>query len=511
MVVTRVATGVTEGVSEKDEVVLQMDRSHESGSFSMPVLESDRPVCRENRTESTSWAKVSLKRNEMNKVLLDRYLCPEHFVDIQLIGQLSDDPGYFRFGPNTTCYGRSASGFRSDRPDATLYDALADVTVHGTTVGVPFNPTDVIDNLRLERYANQDGHGGLSRWERILKDAYYVFRPLMPIKLRKHVQRAHLKGWRDLSFPRWPVDTTVEDLCEKLLLLSMKAQGIDKVPFIWFWPDGAQSCVAMTHDVETERGRDFCTELMSIDESFGIKAAFQVVPEGQYEISEVFLQAIRDRGFEINIQDLNHDGNLFRDPEEFSRRAQRINKYAEAYGASGFRAAVLYRNLDWYDALRFFFDLSVPNVAHLDPQKGGCCTVMPYFFGDTLEIPLTTTQDYTLFHLLDDYSLDLWKAQTNLIVRKNGLVSCIVHPDYVIDQKARDVYRDLLTFLRELGRRQEIWFALPGEIDRWWRARHEMRIVGQDGEWLIEGKGAEHAKLAFAHRVGKRLEYQVGM
>jgi len=65
----------------------------------MPVLESDRPVCRENRTESTSWAKVSLKRNEMNKVLLDRYLCPEHFVDFQLIGQLSDDPGYFRFGP----------------------------------------------------------------------------------------------------------------------------------------------------------------------------------------------------------------------------------------------------------------------------------------------------------------------------------------------------------------------------------------------------------------------------
>ena len=137
----------------------------------------------------------------MNKVLLDRYLCPEHFVDIQLIGQLSDDAGYFRFGQNTTCYGRSASGFRTGRADATLYDALADVVIRGTTVGVPFDPTDVIDNLRLERYADQDGHGGLSQWERILKDAYYVFRPLMPIKLRKHVQRAHLKGWRNLSFP----------------------------------------------------------------------------------------------------------------------------------------------------------------------------------------------------------------------------------------------------------------------------------------------------------------------
>jgi hypothetical protein len=145
----------------------------------------------------------------------------------------------------------------------------------------------------------------------------------------------------------------------------------------------------MTHDIETERGRDFCTELMSVDESFGIKASFQVVPEGRYEISEALIQAIRHRGFEINIQDLNHDGNLIRDPEEFSRRALRINKYGKTHGATGFRAAVLYRNLDWYDAVQFAYDMSVPNVAHLDPQRGGCCTVMPYFFGETLEIPVT--------------------------------------------------------------------------------------------------------------------------
>jgi hypothetical protein len=82
----------------------------------------------------------------------------------------------------------------------------------------------------------------------------------------------------------------------------------------------------MPHDVETERGRDFCSALLNINESFGIKASFQVVPEGRYQISEGFIQSIRNRGFEVNIQDLNHDGNLFRDPEEFSRRARKINK-----------------------------------------------------------------------------------------------------------------------------------------------------------------------------------------
>ena len=81
------------------------------------------------------------------------------------------------------------------------------------------------------------------------------------------------------------------------LLSSMKAKGIEEVPFIWFWPGGADSCVAMTHDVETEKGRDFCSELMDLNESFGINASFQVVPEGRYEVPDTLIRAIRDRGF----------------------------------------------------------------------------------------------------------------------------------------------------------------------------------------------------------------------
>src|SRR3974377_2217094 len=100
--------------------------------------------------------------------------------------------------------------------------------------------------------------------------------------------------------------------------------------------------------------------------------------------------------------------------------------------------------------------MSVPNVAHLDPQRGGCCTVMPYFVGNILEIPLTTTQDYMLFHLLNDYSLDLWRMQTEAIMQKNGLVSFLIHPDYIIEKRARGTYRDLLTFLRQLRSRERL-------------------------------------------------------
>jgi hypothetical protein len=62
--------------------------------------------------------------------------------------------------------------------------------------------------------------------------------------------------------------------------------------------------------------------------------------------------------------------------------------YAKEYNEAGFRSPVMYPNLDWYAELGFSYDMSVPNVAHLDPQRGGCCTVMPYFIGDQLELPL---------------------------------------------------------------------------------------------------------------------------
>ena len=37
----------------------------------------------------------------------DRYRCPEKFLDLGVHKQLFTDDGYFQFGPNTTCYGRS--------------------------------------------------------------------------------------------------------------------------------------------------------------------------------------------------------------------------------------------------------------------------------------------------------------------------------------------------------------------------------------------------------------------
>jgi hypothetical protein len=379
------------------------------------------------------------------------------------------------------------------------------VAVDKGRLRLPFDPSEIIDNLRLERYANTSG--GL---QGVLRKLYYLIRPLTTPSLRKQIQQLHARNWAQRHFPHWPVDTTVEDFCEKLMLLSLEAKGIERVPFIWFWPDGARGCLTMTHDVETESGRDSCNELMDLDDAFGIKASFQVVPEGRYLVPPSFLNSIRNRGFEIGVQDLNHDGRLFDSKEEFLRRAQVINRYGREYGARGFRAGVLYRKPEWYDALEFSFDMSIPNVAHLDPQRGGCCTVMPYLIGGILELPVTTTQDYTLFHLLNERSIDLWKTQTELILTKDGLVSFIIHPDYMIEYEPRRVYEELLSFLGEIRARQSLWFALPSEIDSWWRARNKMSVVQEGDSFRIQGEGSERALLAFARNVDGHLVYDFG-
>src|SRR5207247_4027034 len=134
-------------------------------------------------------------------------------------------------------------------------------------------------------------------------------------------QRAYLGNWRKVSFPTWPVDSTVDKLRHEVLRLSMQAKGSQRIPFIWLWPEGAHNCLIMTHDVETSIGRDYTSSLMDIDASYSIKASFQVVPEGRYEIPNDYVNEIRRRGFELNIHDFNHDGHLFGDRREFLCRA----------------------------------------------------------------------------------------------------------------------------------------------------------------------------------------------
>jgi hypothetical protein len=447
----------------------------------------------------------------MNNPLIDYYRCEEQLADFYRTGELSGAPGFFRLG-ESVCYGQCNGG-----PSArTVQDPLCDYADHlqvpasNATIVLPFDPGQIITNLRTERYtAGRYPSRSMALFQYVLHRSYYLVRPLLPVPVRRHFQKLHLHSREKAHFPQWPVDCTVDNLLEQFLHAAIRANRQVEVPFIWFWPEGMSSAAIMTHDVETRSGLDFCEALMDLNDEFAIKSSFQIIPESRYAIPPNFLARLSARGFEVNVHDLNHDGHLFRDRDEFLRRIAKINRYISEFDAQGFRSGVMYRNQEWFADLEAAYDMSVPNAAHLDPQFGGCCTVMPYFVGDLLELPVTTTQDYALFNLLTDYSIDLWRREIEMVQEKHGLISFVVHPDYVIDPRPRATYRALLEHLSQIRAEGNVWFARPREINEWWRQRNQMRLVRSGTTWSIEGPGCERARVAHAEVDGNYIRYSI--
>ena len=192
----------------------------------------------------------------------------------------------------------------------------------------------------------------------------------------------------------------------------------------------------MTHDVETAIGVGFASSLMDMDDAHGIKSSFQAVPVGRYKIADDLVQEIRSRGFELNVHDFKHDGSLFQDHAQFLLQAKKINESVRNLQSLGFRSGAMYRKQEWFEAFDVSYDMSVPNVAHLEPQRGGCCTVMPYSIGKICGT--TAHDDPGLFYVPHARRLFTRPLDTECkqILGGNGLISFIVHPDYVVEHQA---------------------------------------------------------------------------
>lgn len=445
-----------------------------------------------------------MTRAAMNDEFLRYFRCPPVCARFTRLAENPAAKGFFRFGPDAIAYGAF------DQANADVGVALADadelVEVGEDHCSLPFDPEEVITNLRRERYVTRQSPPLVKQ---IVRQLYYLLRPAFPVAFRRHLQRLWLNGWQQIPFPKWPVDASVDHIFERMMLHALEAHSGEEIPFIWFWPDARSSCAVMTHDVETAFGLDFIDELMNVNDGYGIKSSFQLIPAARYTVTKEILKSIKSRGFEANVHDLRHNGHLFDDYVSFKANAAKINYFARLFESAGFRSGALYRNQEWYDAFQFDYDMSVPNVGHLDPQHGGCCTVMPYFVGNVVELPVTMTQDYTLFNVFHQYDLDLWQEQLSIVRKRNGMASFIVHPDYIQTPKTLDVYKQLLACLDEMRNDDCLWIALPGEVNRWWRKRDKMSLVWTNNQWQIEGEGAERARVAYARIDRNTVTYRV--
>ena len=109
--------------------------------------------------------------------------------------------------------------------------------------------------------------------------------------------------------------------------------------------------------------------------------------------------------------------------------------------------------------------------------------------------------------MFNDYSMTLWKEQIARIRQRHGLISFIIHPDYIIESNARNIYTELLQTVTSLRDNGQTWVALPREVAAWWRLRSELNLIRDGASWRIEGEGQERARVAYAVLENDKLAY----
>jgi hypothetical protein len=132
---------------------------------------------------------------------------------------------------------------------------------------------------------------------------------------------------------------------------------------------------------------------------------------------------------------------------------------------------------------------------------------MPYSIGGIVELPTTTIQDYALFHNIGRRDMTIWEQQIQLILKKHGLISFIIHPDYTVPRWAQALYGTLLERLARLRDVDNVWIPLPREVYQWWTERASMRLVRTGNSWRIEGEGKERASIAWMRLDGDELRF----
>ena len=232
----------------------------------------------------------------------------------------------------------------------------------------------------------------------------------------------------------------------------------------------------LTHDVEGTRGLQQVEALAKLESDLGFRSSFNFIPEGEYDTPKALREKLKSSGFEIGVHDLKHDGKLYRSRRQFSEQAKRINAYLKEWGAEGFRSGFMLRNLDWIHSLDIKYDASTFDTDPFEPQPDGVHTIFPFWVAGGcskgyVELPYTLAQDSTLFLILKEETIGIWKEKLDWIAARGGMALINVHPDYMDFEGdslsglayPASFYKELLEYAMDkyAGR---FWNPLPRQI-----------------------------------------------
>jgi peptidoglycan/xylan/chitin deacetylase (PgdA/CDA1 family) len=313
---------------------------------------------------------------------------------------------------------------------------------------------------------------GSDHWRLSLpKRMYYILKPILPRALTSILRRLYSRFEKADANLRWPVESRYAEFLWEIMTHLLRTVPEQQLYMKSLWPDNFRYAFILTHDVESAIGQSFIHAVADLEESLGFRSSFNFVPEG-YRIDMDLVDELRNRGFEIGIHGLKHDGKLFSSRIEFERRVVRINQYLKELSAVGFRAPLTMRNPEWMQLLNIEYDLSFFDTDPFEPIPGGTMSIWPFFLGHFVELPYTLVQDYTLTSVRGETTPRLWLEKTDFIEKYHGMALLNSHPDYLREPANIKIYS---TFLSTMQGRNDYWHALPHDVARWWRTRVESK------------------------------------
>src|SRR2546421_2586798 len=260
---------------------------------------------------------------------------------------------------------RTAAEVRT--PDGTLAGTVRSGENGGAFL--PFDPNELMTNFWTERYLEFVRPAALSLLATGLRRGYYRARPLLPRSLQMSMRRRFSRLQSRTRFPRWPIETAMHELYTFLFGL-LTAAATEPIPYIAPWPQSSSWALVLTHDVETQVGYDLLGDLLEVELEAGYRSSWNFVPRNRYAVEDRLLGSLRERGFEIGVHGLYHDGRDIASLSTLRRRLPAIRAYAEHWQARGFRSPGTLRSAELMPLLGFEYDSSYSDTAPFEPQAG---------------------------------------------------------------------------------------------------------------------------------------------
>ena len=302
-----------------------------------------------------------------------------------------------------------------------------------------------------------------------LKHLYFL-KNILPRQAQIFFRRLLIQHQMRLNSNVWPID-----------------ENAAKPPEGWVgWPDGKKFALVLTHDVETAEGVDRCYQIADMEERLGFRSSFNFVP-GDYDVPKALRQSLTDRGFEVGIHGLYHRENPFQSAATFQKQSTEINRYLKEWNAVGFRSPSMYHDLDLLHHLDIEYDASTFDTDPFEPQPDGMGIIFPFRVPGNgrrkgyIELPYTLPQDFLLFILMQERTIDIWKKKLDWIVEHGGMALFITHPNYMnfdktahFEEYPARYYEEFLAHIK-LKYEGQYWQALPKEVAQFWARKDEKK------------------------------------